>query len=163
MKKVLLLLLILFLAACGSEEPVEETESGKENETAETTQEESKYPFPTDSTEMGEGSINVSTGSGASENGNVPVLFVGKDALLTQISLILENFDGDKETFIYIDEYFIEAEQVGFKTKTSLSLEGNLLKPGTYTVTAVQFENNDPNSTPVAFTEAQYEIKEATE
>lgn len=71
----------------------------------------------------------------------------------------LENFQGDKETFVYVNKKFVQAEQVSELTQTSLDLEGELLKPGTYTVAVVQFENNDPNR---AYTEAQYEVKEGS-
>lgn len=42
---------------------------------------------------------------------------------------------------------------------SSLNLSGETLKPGQYTVTSVQFENNDLTQTPVTLVQNQNEFK----
>lgn len=160
------------LVACGATEEAEpekkeESQSNvAEQEGAEEEQiesaEESKYPFPENTQPVGDATISVSTPSGDSLNGNVPVLFVSKDDAIVQIGFDAENFQGDKETFVYINEKYVETAQIGEMYSSSLNLSGETLKPGQYTVTAVQFENNDPTQTPVTFVQTQYEVKEGS-
>jgi hypothetical protein len=179
MKKWLVLLIIVgLLVACGNQEegnnsdnvateenqtnePVESNENEAEEKPEEEELEvvESEYPFP-QVEPTGEGNMIISTPSGTSEEGNVPVLFVSEEDLIIQIGLDLENFQGDKQTFIYIDEIFLTTEQAGELTQTSLDLQGNNLKVGKHTVTAVQYENDEPTANVLNFVQAQYEIKE---
>jgi hypothetical protein len=172
-KKILFGILVVgFLVGCstdaGDEPGEEKTEVAKEENkdsqpTSETEvkQEESKYPFPTNATPVGDAKLTVSTPAGNSSDGNAPVLFVQPDDLIIQIGADFENFQGDKQTFIYIDKIFSNTDQVGELSQTSLDLSENLLKPGLHTVTAVQFENDDPSSPVINFIEAQYEVKES--
>lgn len=171
MKKLLLSVLAIgLLTGCGSQSTTDQksekstkseaktTETAKK--TADTTP-KSKYPFP-NSAPIGSGKLSISTPSGNSDNGNVPVLFLKQDEMMVQITADLQDFQGDKQTFIYIDKFFNETEQVGEHTETSLNLQENTLKPGVHTVTAVQFENDDPASGKVInFVEAKYEVKAA--
>lgn len=153
----------LLLTACGEEEKVvnkEETPSASEKadtkESPVTT--ESKYPFPS-ATPIGNAVIKVSTPAGDSSNGNVPTLFVGKDDVIVQIGIEYENFDGSIETFVYINEFFNTTEQVGEFSQSSLDLSEDNLKAGDYTVTAVQFTDNDPTKEPVKLTQAKFKIE----
>ncbi|TCP24915.1 hypothetical protein EV207_12218 [Scopulibacillus darangshiensis] len=120
----------------------------------------SKYPFPSDTTAKGNGKVVIETPAGSSENGNVPVLFVDKNTSFTQTDIDLSNFEGDKQTYIYVNKKFVQAEQVGEETATTLDLEGDLLKPGIYTVTAVQFKDNDPTKEVIGLASTKFEIKE---
>lgn len=166
MKKLIYVIaLSILLAACGKDEaePITQESQNDETQTEETLEEvESEYPFPTDSTPIGNAKITVSTPAGDSTNGNVPVLFVSEDDLLVQIGIDYENFDGSLETFVYINEIYYGSEQVGELTQTSLDLSENNLKPGDYTVTAVQFTENDPTKEPINLTQAQFKIEEAS-
>jgi len=136
----------------------------QEDDTAqnqETDEQESKYPFPEDAEPVGDATVTLSTAAGSSEGGNIPVLFVQENTIMDQIGMDLANFQGDKQTFIYVEKKFVEAMQVGMLTQTNLDVEGDLLKPGIYTVTAVQFENDDPNDGKVVnYTEGKFEVKE---
>jgi len=135
------------------------TEETKKDETQETTK--SKYPFPNDATAKGNGKITLSTAAGTSENGNTPVLFVSEEDILIQIGMDAENFDGSKQSFVYVDKMFSNTEQFGELTQTSVNLQESMLKPGIHTVSVVQFDNDDPNSGSVTgYTEAKYEVKE---
>lgn len=172
MKKWLMIFLAAAtLVACNTEESTETKEDKSKTETTEeqtnnTTQGNesepvSEYPFP-ESTPVGESKILVSTPAGDSSEGNVPVLFASPEDILVQIGLDLENFLGDKQTFIYIDKIFQNTEQVGELTQTSLDLQEYTLAVGEHTVTAVQFENDDPEAGAVInFVEAKYEVKES--
>lgn len=147
----------LLLAACGDEEKGK-VEPNETNEVS--NKEDSEYPFP-GSELIGNATITITTPAGDSSNGNTPTLFVGKDDMLNQVGIDLENFDGSVETYVYINEVFLEKVQAGELTQSSLSLTGDNLKPGEYTVTAVQFTDNDPTKTPFNVTEAKFKIEES--
>ena len=149
----------LLLTACGEEKASPDAnKSGLEKEVAQEVK--SEYPFP-ESDLIGEATITVSTPAGDSSNGNVPVLFVESDDILTQIGIDYENFDGNIETYVYINKIFYSKEQAGELMQSSLSLSENNLKPGDYTVTAVQFTDNDPTKEPVTVSEAKFKIEES--
>ena len=154
---------VLLLTACSAEEakPKEESPAAEPAEVKEEpVTAESKYPFPSASP-IGNATITVSTLGGDSSNGNIPVLFVYADDVLTQIDIEYENFDGSIETYVYINETFNAKEQVGELSQSLLNLSGDNLKPGDYTVTAVQFTDNDPTKEPVTLTEAKFKIEES--
>ncbi|AZV42552.1 hypothetical protein [Peribacillus asahii] len=144
----------------------EENNNTNENQTTEETKKDeettkSKYPFPNDTTAKGNGKIMLSTAAGTSENGNTPVLFVSEEDILIQIGMDAENFDGSKQSFVYVDKLFSNTEQFGELTQTSVNLQESMLKPGIHTVSVVQFNNDDPNNGSVTgYTEAKYEVKE---
>lgn len=167
MKKILLLSLIALLAACGNENTASEDKTVKEVDeveevetvTAEPTKQVSEHPFPSDAEPIGNAMITVSMVSGDSTDGNVPVLFVSKSDSAIQIGVNYDEFDGSKETFVYINEMFYTTEQVGERSQGSLTLSEGNLEPGEYTVTAVQFEGNDPNNAPINLTQAKFKIE----
>lgn len=151
-----LIIVIGSFIGCGQKE---------ENKTTNTTQvkQETKtkdqFKFPEGQSQTGKGKIYVSTSGGTSENGNVPVILVKKDTSLTQIELDAESFDGSKVSYIYINKKFLDKKQLGDRTQTSLDLKEDLLKPGEYTVSVVQFENDDTNGKVTQFIETKYQIK----
>ena len=166
-----LLLIAALLTACGSEEKnssteVKEVEKTTTNTVTETVTEPeepvevvSEYPFPADAQPIGEATITISTPGGDSSNGNVPVLFVEEDDSMIQVGINYDNFDGSVETFVYINEIFHTKEQVGERSQSVLSLSEGNLEPGEYTVTAVQYEGNDPTKQPTNFTETLFKIE----
>ncbi|HDR7363129.1 TPA: hypothetical protein QCX21_000796 [Bacillus toyonensis] len=163
MKKLIIAgLSIGLLAGCAStvnkSEAQNQTTQSEKSETS--NKKTSKYPFPKDTTPVGEGKITVDTPAGNSENGNVPVLFSDKNTIMDQIGIDYANFQGDKQTFVYVDKIFNKTTQVGELTQSTFSLEEDTLKPGVHTVTAVQFENDDPKGKVLNFVEAKYEVKE---
>ncbi|MCZ6942811.1 hypothetical protein EJ131_20200 [Bacillus mycoides] len=163
MKKFIVAGLTLgLLAGCGSTDSKSEAKDNTaQSSTSEASNKKtSKYPFPKDATPVGEGQLTVNTPAGNSENGNAPVLFADKNTIMDQIGLDYANFQGDKQTFVYIDKMFNMTTQVGELTQSTFSLEEDTLKPGVHTVTAVQFENDDPKGKVLNFIEAKYEVKE---
>ncbi|MBB5173147.1 hypothetical protein [Texcoconibacillus texcoconensis] len=169
MKKLFaLLIIVLCLAfvtvACGGNDPVDE-ENGDDQMEETTTEEEtdeltSEYPFPDDADETGEGEVTVDETSGDPED--IPVKFVSSDTMLTQIGYTIENFDADKEVFIYVNEIFVEARQGAELAQSSLNLEGWLLEPGEYEVVAAQFEDNDPDNDVLHLSKSRYKIEEGS-
>ncbi|MFP7486441.1 hypothetical protein SFC65_19945 [Priestia filamentosa] len=159
---------VLAVAACGNEDSSAKKSDDTE-QTATATQEEkqeapkSKYPFPSSTEAKGDATMVLTTDGGTSENGKAPVVFANDSDLLIQIGLDVTKFDGSKQSFIYIDKIFSEADQYGEETSTTVSLEQEKghLKPGVHTVSIVQFENDDPEKGAVTtYQEAKYEIKE---
>ncbi|WP_419958988.1 hypothetical protein [Psychrobacillus sp. BM2] len=168
MKKILIFSLIVLLAACGNDESgttekedveVVETEQAEDTETV---AKESEHPFPTDTSPKGDATITINTPAGDSSEGNIPVLFVSKGDSVIQIGINYDNFDGSKETFVYINDMFDTTEQAGERYQSVLSLSEDNLTPGDYTVTAVQFTDNDPSNEPINLTTAQFKIEEAS-
>lgn len=155
----------LLLAGCGDEEKAAPKEKAPASEQTEVKEEpvtaESKYPFP-NAAPIGNATIKVSTPAGDSSNGNVPVLFVSENDLVVSIGLDYENFDGTIETFVYINEIFNKSDQVGELTQSFLELSDDNLKPGEYTVTAVQFTDNDPTKEPINLTQAKFKIEKSS-
>lgn len=162
-KKLLLVSLVALLAACGNDETTStEKEEMEETEEKEVVATESEHPFPSDVTPIGDATIMISTPAGTTEEGNIPVLYVSEDDILTQIGIDYENFDGSVETFVYINKIFNTSEQVGELTQSSLDLYEDNLTPGDYTVTAVQFTGNDTSNKPINLTQAQFKIEEGS-
>lgn len=164
MKKVLIPTLIavsLTMAGCSGDYA---TNAKPDEPKTEHKQIVSKYPFPASAKETGNGKISVETPSGDSSDGKIPVLFAGKDDALIEIQVNIDNFAGDKEVFYFVNKQFVDSEQ-GSESAAAMTLpleqDKGLLNPGTYTVTAVQYEGNDPiKGKVVEFHQAKFEIKE---
>ena len=154
----IVLVFTLMLWGCGSSD-TNGTGQPETQHKQNTVQKQSKYPFPEGAEIKGNGQLIISTPSGTSEDGSIPILFVNENVLLIQIGADLMDWEGDKEVFFYIDEFFVEAQQGGEMLSVSLDLEGDHLKPGLHTVSAVQFVNNDPSKGVVSYQQATFEIK----
>lgn len=158
------------LAACGNEEAKEVEEVEKETAVAEVTETEpvektetvSEHPYPSNAQVIGNAMITVNMVSGNSTDGNVPVLFVSESDSAIQIGVDYDEFDGSKETFVYINKVFSTTVQVGERSQGAITLSEGNLKPGDYTVTAIQFEGNDPNGTVINLAEANFKIEKAS-
>ncbi|MEH7463396.1 hypothetical protein V7166_15305 [Bacillus thuringiensis] len=161
MKKFIITgLSVMLLAGCGVTEEKNVKEETQQEQTV-NAQQEIKYSFPEGVTSVGEGKVKVVTPDGTSENGNVPVVFIKKDTLIQQVEVELENFQEDKDIFVYVDKQFEDKHQVKKLAQTTVSLKEETLQPGIHTVTAIQYENNDPNGKVINFVQAQFENKPA--
>lgn len=159
------------LTGCGSVESVNDTKNQpQQNQKAETNTEKTKdYPFPTETGSVGEGELIIATSEGDSKNGNVPSEMM-EDVLIAHLLVKLAKFQEDKLIFFYYDKKFHFKEQVKELKKTgiivdgvvetSIDLSGDQLKPGIHTITAVQFEGDEPSGKVLNFTEAKFEITE---
>lgn len=153
-------LTVIILAGCGK---IQDTEHVNEKNTEQFVDAEgaTKYSFPKKSDATHEGSITVITPAGTSENGNIPTVFIKKDTIIQQVEIELSNFQEDKEIFLYVDEIFEDRHQVSNFTDTTIELKRETLEPGMHTITAVQFENDDPSGQVISFAEAKFETKPA--
>lgn len=182
MKKLLsifvVLAMMLSLVACGSTvdstketnsaetptvaeatEQTEATEAIEETEAAETEPVVIERDLPEgDYVELGEGTVYVATPSGTSEDGNIPVIYVDSDIILTQIGLDAWEFNGGALSFIYIDGMLVGKEQLA-DTQTTLTLSEGQLAVGVHTVEVVQYENDEPGAEMTTYKSMQYEIK----
>lgn len=111
---------------------------------------------------MGNGEFYVSTPSGTSENGNIPVFFVDEDTLAGKVyesgvdlGINAGGFDGSKLSTIYVDGISQGTEQLA-DTQTSLFVSEKLTTVGVHKVEVLQF---DDNNNVVTYKSAQYEIK----
>ncbi|MCI0767649.1 hypothetical protein [Bacillus sp. TL12] len=150
----------LLLVGCGVSNEKEEAQSIKEEQVVNAS-DESVTSFPEGTMPIGEGKVKVITPDGTSEDGNIPTVFVKKDALIQQVELELTNFQKDKETFVFVDNIFEDKHHVTSITQTTVELKQKTLEAGYHTVTAVQFENNDPSGKVINFVQAKFENKPA--
>ncbi|MEY8347208.1 hypothetical protein AALF16_02655 [Bacillus cereus] len=150
----------LLLVGCGVSNGKDEVQSVKEEHVVNAS-DETVIPFPDGVTPIGEGTVKVITPDGTSEDGNIPTVFIKKDTLIQQVELELTNFQNDKETFVFVDNIFEDKHHVTSKTQTTVELKQKTLEMGQHTVTAVQFENNDPAGKVINFVQAQFENKPA--
>ncbi len=109
-------------------------------------------------TDMGNGSLYISTASGTSENGNVPVIMAEKDLLVTQIGLNSSDMDGSKISFIYIDGILNKKEQLS-TTQTSVDLSGFSITEGVHKIEVIQYDSDEPDGSIVTYKTASYEIQ----
>ena len=112
--------------------------------------------------DMGNGEFYISTPSGTSENGNIPVFFVDEDTLAgkdyesgVDLGINAWGFDGSKLSTIYVDEVSQGTEQLA-DTQTSLFVSEKLTTVGIHKVEVLQF---DDSNNVVTYKSAQYEIK----
>ena len=108
--------------------------------------------------DIGSGTMYVSTPAGTSEDGNIPVLYVDDDTFYDSIGLDVWEFDGSKLSYIYINRVLKTTEQLA-DTQTYIDLERNDLKPGVYKVEVLQFDSDTSTGTVVTYKTASFEIK----
>ncbi|KFN01996.1 hypothetical protein D0U04_12420 [Bacillus clarus] len=162
MKKFIIAgLSVLLLVGCGAQNGKEEAQSNQEEQVVNAS-DENVILFPEGAQPIGEGKIKVITPDGTSENGNIPTVFIKKDTLIQQVELELSNFQNDKETFVFVDQIFADKHQVTSTTQTTAQLKEKMLETGGHTITAVQFENNDPKGKVISFNQAKFETKPAS-
>lgn len=154
MKKLLVVMLALVVGftfvACGDKASTKE-EKSKEKKI--------EKDFEGEYSDMGAGEIMISTPSGTSEDGSVPVLFTDEDDLLIDIGLDTSELDGGRLSYIYVDGMEKDKDQLG-DAQTSIELKKNDLKPGKHKVELVQYDNDKPDGNVVTYKVAYYEAKE---
>ncbi|MFT4138675.1 MAG: hypothetical protein QM671_06690 [Bacillus sp. (in: firmicutes)] len=162
MKKFIITgLSVLLLVGCGAPQEKEDAQS-KQEEQVVNASDENMVVFPEGAMSIGEGKVKVITADGTSENGNIPTVFIKKDTLIQQVELELSNFQSDKETFIFVDQMYTDRHQVTSTTQTTVQLKEKTLETGSHTITAVQYENNDPKGKVISFNQATFETKPAS-
>ena len=89
-------------------------------------------------------------------------LYSLKGYLIQHVELELSNFQNDKETFVFVDRVFADKYQVTSTIQTTVQLKEKTLETGSHTITAVQYENNDPKGKVISFNQATFETKPAS-
>ncbi|KZD28333.1 hypothetical protein BW897_09570 [Bacillus cereus] len=162
MKKFIIAgLSVLLLVGCGTPKEKEDAQSNQEEQVVNAS-DENMVVFPEGAVPIGEGKVKVTTPDGTSENGNIPTVFIKKDTLIQQVELELSNFQNDKETFVFVDQIFADKHQVTSTTQTTVQLKEKTLETGSHTITAAQFENNDPKRKVISLNQATFETKPAS-
>lgn len=109
--------------------------------------------------DFGNGSFSISTPSGTSENGNVPIVYYEKDDGGNYgIGFSARDFDGSKLSYEYIDGYLIGKEQIA-NEDSSIYAGANNLESGKHKVEIVQYDTNEPTGKMVMYKSAFYEVK----
>ncbi|MEC2496409.1 hypothetical protein P9W82_23270 [Bacillus cereus] len=162
MKKFIITgLSVLLLVGCGAPQEKEDAQSKQEDQVVNAS-DENMVVFPEGAMSIGEGEVKVITPDGTSENGNIPTVFIKKDTLIQHVELELSNFPSDKETFVFVDQMYTDKHQVTSTTQTTVQLKEKTLETGSHTITAVQYENNDPTGKVISFNQATFETKPAS-
>lgn len=157
---LLSLVMIFVLAACGesNDNPAEDSAQVSDSQDTQDTQRDLPEG---DYQEMGDGSMFISTPSGTSENGNVPVIYAESDLTLTQIGMNSEGMNGGSLSYIYIDGMLADKQQMA-DYQGSIDLTGDQLSEGIHKIEMVQYENDDTSGTMTVYKSASYEIKAAS-
>ncbi len=161
---------VFSLSACGGSESkeaenttveevteVEQTAAEEKTEVEQTTEVAERDLPQGDYEDMGTGIMYIATAGGTSENGNIPVVYVPEDILLEQIEVDSEGMDGTLLSYIYIDGYLNETEQLA-DTQTTITLEGDDLTEGVHLVEVVQYTDNDASGEMITYKSGSYEI-----
>ena len=150
MKKMLSLIplfaLVFALAGCGGSETKTEATPPRD--------------FPEgEYVEMGDGNAYISTPSGTSENGNIPVIYADNNITLYSIGLNAFDFNGSNLSFVYVDGMLSAKEQLA-DIQTSLQLTENQLTVGVHEIEIVQYSNDEPTGEMITYKAMKYEIKQ---
>lgn len=108
--------------------------------------------------DMGDGTFYIACAGGTSEGGNVPIIYVDGDTMLTQCDVVTEGFNGSALSCIYIDGMLATKEQLS-DSQQAIDLSGDALTVGTHKVEIVQYESDDPTADMITYKSASYEIK----
>ncbi|WP_123054438.1 hypothetical protein [Clostridium sp. JN-1] len=108
--------------------------------------------------DMGQGTFFISTPSGTSQNGAVPIIYVEKNASVQQIGLTTSNFNGKNLSYVFVDSLLNSKHQLA-DGKVTMDLKGDNLKVGKHRVDIVQFNNNKTSDKVITHKTAYYEVK----
>lgn len=134
--------------------PEEPATGAPMSETAEPASAASNAPI----TETGAGTFYITTPDGTSENGNIPVITLEKDATLIQIGIETIDLNANNLSYVFIDGFFVKKEQFT-NSQSVIDLIDNSLTPGTHNVEIFQYENDNENANVLTHKSASYEIK----
>lgn len=166
MKKKVVFLLCTVMAisscfvGCGNN-PTHEQEKNTQSESSisEENEKDTRKDFDgSDFSDMGSGTFFISTSSGTSEDGNIPVFLKDAGILMTEVGYSARGMDGSHLTFFYIDGMENDKDQIS-DTDGSLIINGDMLSEGTHTVEAVQYDIDEPTGNVITYKSATYEVK----
>lgn len=154
---IISLLFIINLGGCGIGNNANTIKNKVQNAPEQTKNDLIKIPKDLQA-DMGTGSFYISTPSGTSQDGSVPVIYVAKDVQVEQIGVNTSDFDGKNLSYIFIDGIFNTKEQLS-NSQSSINLKGNALKVGKHRVDIAQFNNNKTTDKVITHKVAYYEVK----
>jgi hypothetical protein len=152
----------LFMVACNVDHLTTKDEAKTPSKSESAKEAETKVPFPNVTSETGKGKLTIQTPNGETSDGKIPVLLLGEDDLTVQTGFTIENFAGDKDVFLFVNKRWVQTEHGGemFQGSLALDKDPSMLKPGTYTVTAVKYEGNDPvKGKVIEFHQAKFKVE----
>lgn len=151
-------LIALNLIGCGETKQQSNTAKTKiQNATKQVQNDVVKIPKDLQA-DMGSGKFYISTKSGTSENGSVPILYMNKNTQLKQLTINTNNFNNRNWSYIFVDG-LLNTKQHLSNSKSTINLKNSNLKTGKHRVDIVQFNNDKTNNKVITHKTAQYEIK----
>lgn len=158
MKRTFLILSLASLLLCSCAGSTE-TSTAPAQDTATNAVTQAAKDLPDgDYEDTGSGEIEIVTSNGSSADGIVPVLYVEGDTLVSQIGLNAWELDGLHLSFIYIDGYLNDKQQLA-DSQITLDLNADNLSEGIHSVAVVQYKDDTPESEMLLYKAAEYEIK----
>jgi hypothetical protein len=109
--------------------------------------------------DTGKGEFAISTPSGTSENGNVPIIFTDKNSVMGGLGIYVRKFDGAKLSYVYVDGKLIKKDQYA-DTDTSINLKSQNITAGTHKVEIAQYDTDSPDGKLITYKSASYEVKQ---
>lgn len=111
--------------------------------------------------DVGDGTFYISNASGSTENGDEIIVYPDMDSIpFAYIDYELWDLDGSVLTYIYLDGTEIDKQQVGEGFQSTIPLaDKSQVDEGKHTVTAVQYEGNDPAGKIVFSRSAEFTVK----
>ena len=119
----------------------------------------SKYKFPENIRVMGNGKIIINTPMETSEQGTAPALVLDKSATKGEIGIELLNYRSDKKVFIFVNKIFLYEMKGGYKEVQMLDLRDQNIIPGEFIISAIQFENDNPNGKVIEYNDVKYRVQ----
>jgi uncharacterized lipoprotein NlpE involved in copper resistance len=108
--------------------------------------------------DMGAGTFYITTPSGTSENGNVPLVYIDSKTSMYQIGYVGKDMNGGSLSYIYVDGILNDKEQIA-NSQGSITVKKDALTVGVHKVEIVQYTNDDTSSSMTCYKSASYEIK----
>lgn len=157
MKKLLIIAMILAVAfsfaGCGdSSSKTDDTGTKKE------VKKEAKKEDKADAENFGDGSMFISTNTGTSTYGRVPIIYIDEYTQTSTLHIYPEGFDGSMLSFIYVDGVEKSRESL-YEISTSINLEGDALTIGKHKFEIIQYADDNPEGKVVTRKTAEYEVK----
>ena len=109
--------------------------------------------------EMGSGKFYVITQAGSSEDVDSPVIYIDPDVWGTSVEVDAWGFDGTRRTYLYIDGELVDKDQLS-DSQITFELSETGMKAGRHTISAVQYDTDDPSGKIVTYKSAVYEAKD---
>lgn len=151
-------LIVINLVGCGTaQKSATQVKEKAKNATEQTKNDVMQIPTNLKS-DMGTGNFYISTPSGTSQNGAVPIIYVDKDTQIQQIGINTSGFNGKNLSYIFVDDSYNTKEQLS-DTKATMDIKGNALKVGKHKVDVVQFNNDKATGNVITHKMAYYEVK----